>query len=108
MEKDYFLDFFNGGLSVPKDAQADNKKSFALTENEVAFVNAIDFMENSFRSFMTSVIADLQEKTEAKNLEFMTIKSDFVKALAAKHNLGNTEGLKIDARNGLLVIQKNE
>lgn len=107
MSKEHFTEFFNGGVSLPKTAQADNKTSFALTENELAFVNAIDFYENSFRSFMTSIVSELEEKMRIKNEEFKTIKSDFMKALAQKHNLP-TKGLTLDMTNELLLINKDD
>lgn len=104
----HFVDFFAGTPSnVPRTNAADGVNSFDLTDDEIAFVNAIDFHISDLKDIVFNTIAKLQEDFDKKADILKVIKKDFINAALAKRGL-TSKTAKVDTVNSILVLKSDE
>ncbi len=104
-------DIFNKGAELAPVVQPDNKNTFLLTEDECAFVNALNLQTGGLKTMLISIVSSVEEhmSTQVKVLEDM--KDQFIKALVQKNISKPAEMLgtvEIDLPNKLLVIRPKE
>lgn len=104
-----FIDILSPGENFPPVIQPDNKSSFALSDEEVAFVNLVNMQLDMLKTVTISVISHIESQmdTHAKLLE--DLKNQFVVALAKKHGV-NTDpaSFSVDLVNKLFFHSKDE
>lgn len=90
----------------------DNKNTFLLTEDECAFVHAINLNTGSLRTMLISIISSVEEQMDRQVKVLEDLKDQFITALVQKHAIPvskETIGtVEIDLPNKLLVIKPKE
>lgn len=108
---DIINDIFNKGTELVPVVQPDNKNTFLLTEDECAFVNALNLQTGALKTMLISIVSSVEEhmSTQVKVLEDM--KDQFITALVQKNISKPAEilgAVEIDLPNKLLVIKPKE
>lgn len=104
-----FIDILSPGDQLPLVVQPDNKSSFALTQEDVAFVNIINMQLDMLKTVTVSVIAHMESQMEAHTKILEDLKNQFVLVLAKKHGIDDKPGsFSVDLSNKLFLHSKDD
>ncbi|MFN5249767.1 MAG: hypothetical protein ACK5DE_01850 [Bacteroidota bacterium] len=104
-----FIDILSPGEQLPSTVQPDNKSSFTLTQEEVAFVNVINMQLDMLKTVTVSVIAHMESQMETHTKMLEDLKNQFVLALAKKHGIDAKPGsFSVDLSNKLFLHSKDD
>jgi hypothetical protein len=88
-----------------------NVTSFLLTEDECAFVNALNLQSTALKTMLVSVMSVIEEQMEQQMRVLASLRNQFIAALAQKHNLvlGKEDGgFDIDLVNKLITYSPTD
>jgi len=98
----------NAGEDFVPTMQPDNKNSFLLTDDECAFVNAINMQTSMLKTVLFTVISQVEEQMEHHMQSLSALRDQFITAVAAKHAISIPEGMSgsidIDIANKLIMV----
>ena len=104
-----FIEILNPGEQLATSVTPDNKSTFALTEEDFAFINSVNMQLDMLKNMTVSIISHMEQQmeTHAKILE--NLKDQFVMALAKKHGVINKEGtFSINLEHRIFLHTKDE
>lgn len=102
-----FEKIYNVGDNFTPIKMPDNKKSFALTSDELAFIHALNLQLDSIKTCAARVVMELEKEVNKQTEIINKMKDDFLFALVEKHGLSR-EGcsLSIDLTNQLFIREE--
>jgi hypothetical protein len=105
-------EIFNQGETLAPLVQPNNKTSFLLTEDECAFVNAINLHTTTIKTVLFDLVSHVEQQMEQQLKIASELKDQFITALAKKHAIVITadkdRSLEIDLSNKLLILSSPE
>jgi hypothetical protein len=106
-------EIFNQGETLAPLVQPNNKTSFLLTEDECAFVNAINLHTTTLKTVLFDLVSHVEQQMEQQLKIASELKDQFITALAKKHAIAILENdkersLEIDLSNKLLILSSSE
>jgi hypothetical protein len=101
-------EIFNQGETLAPLVQPDNKTSFLLTEDECAFINAINLHTTTLKTVLFNVMSHVEQQMEQQLKVASELKDQFITALAKKHSIAvpdnKDSAIEIDLRNKLVTL----
>jgi|JI8StandDraft_1071087.scaffolds.fasta_scaffold111601_1 hypothetical protein len=101
-------EIFNAGEEVIPLVQPDNKTSFLLTEDEVAFVNVINMQSAMLKTVLFTLVKQVEDQMEQQMRVLSALRDQFITAVANKHSIkapaSNEGSLEIDLANKLITL----
>jgi hypothetical protein len=99
---------FNEGEDLAPLLKPDNKTSFALSEDECAFINAVNLQMSSLKTLLVSMVDHIEHQVNQQIDIVGELKDKFLFALADKHSLPmkGEVSLDVDVSNKLFVYRK--
>jgi hypothetical protein len=101
-------EIFNAGEETIPLMQPDNKTSFLLTEDEVAFVNAINMQSAMLKTVLFALVSQVEDQMEQQMRVLSVLRDRFITAVADKHAIktpaDNEGSLEIDLANKLITL----
>jgi hypothetical protein len=102
------IDMLSMGEPAPSDKAANNVDTFALSSEELAYVNSLDAQRYANKEALETVLQAAQDNYQRQLSRITTMRDTFISQLVAKHKI--SQGLADYAMivNGFFVISKNK
>lgn len=103
-------EIFNQGDDLPPLKEPDNASSFLLTDDELAFINAVNMQLAVIKTLTVSIITHVEDQMALQCNVVAGLKDQFIMAMAKKHSLDakGFSDFSIDVENKLFVAGKNK
>lgn len=103
-------EIFNQGEDLPPLKEPDNTSSFLLTDDEIAFINAVNMQLAVIKTLTVSIITHVEDQMALQCNVVAELKDQFIKAMAKKHSLDAKDfsNFSIDVENKLFVAAKGK
>jgi len=100
-------ELFNFGEELAPSIQPNNTTSFLLSDDECAFVHALNLQSSSLKTMLISIVSAAEEQMEQQTKVLGALRDQFITALAKKHNIVIQEDgdFDIDLPNKLMLYK---
>lgn len=104
-----FVKLLNPGEQLASAITPDNKSSFALTDEDIAFINSVNMQLDTLKSVTISMISHVESLLETHSKVLETFKDQFVTSLAERHGVINKPGsFSINLENKVFLYSDKE
>lgn len=103
-------EILNQGEQLKTLVAPDNKNTFAITDEDCAFINSINMQLDMLKTFTISMISHIESQMEAHTALLDHFKNNFMSALADKHGVdkNNHGSLSINLENKLFIHNEDD
>ena len=103
-------EIFNQGEDLPPLKEPDNESSFLLSEDELAFINAVNMQLTVIKMLTVSIVTHVEDQMALQCSVVSALKDQFIMAMTKKHSLDTKKftDLSIDVENKLFVAAKGK
>lgn len=87
-----FVKLLNPGDQIASAITPDNKSIFALTDEDLAFINSVNMQLDMLKTVTISMISHVESLLETHSKVLEHFKDQFVNSLAERHGVANKSG----------------
>lgn len=102
-------EILNQGEQLKALVAPDNKNTFAITEEDCAFINSINMQLDMLKTFAISMVSHMESQMETHTALMDHFKNNFVHALAVKFGVDKKPGtFSINLENKLFIHTEDD